>query len=74
VRLRDVYYVQSVVEAQGSAPNNRLVNRHKTDWHAPETMIVPVDKMLMLEKVGAASRLAQLIEQDRAAAASVPAR
>lgn len=69
VRLRHVYYVQTLAAAPGGTPANRLVNRHKTDWHAPDWMDVPADKVLMLEAVGPDSRLAQLIGQDRAPAA-----
>lgn len=67
VRLKNVYYVQTVVESPGSAQSNRLVNRRKTDWHAPEWTSIPLDKVLMVEAVGAGSRLAQLIEQDQKA-------
>lgn len=65
VRLQNVYYVQAVVDPSTHQGGNRLVNRRKTDWHAPETMSVPMDKIVMIESVGGDSRLAQLIEQER---------
>lgn len=64
VILENVYYVQTVVDSGTSQRGNRLVSRQKTDWHAPTTMTIPVEKVMMIEKVGVTSRLNQLIEQD----------
>ena len=70
VLLSDVYYVQvQATEGPGGQPANRLVSRRKNDWHGPETMTIPIDKVLMLETVGAQSAVAQLIQRDRAASA-----
>ena len=65
VRLQDVYYVQSFVDPGTHQQNNHLVSRQKADWHAPDWMLIPQDKVLLLEGVGKASRLVQLMEQDR---------
>jgi hypothetical protein len=70
VRLQNVYYVQVTTAAPGAAPTNRLVNRRRADWHAPTLTAIPVDKVLMIEAVGNASRLAELIKQDAATAAN----
>jgi len=67
VRLQNVYYVQTSVDPATNQTANRLVNRHKADWHAPDWMLVPADKIVLLEAVGTGSRLAELIEQDRKA-------
>ena len=67
VRLHDVYYVQAVVDPDSHQSNNRLMNRRKTDWHAPEWMVIPTDKVLFMETVGPDSRLSQLMAQDRKA-------
>jgi hypothetical protein len=69
VRLADVYYVQNVPAASGVPAQNRLVSREKNDWHGPEWMAIPVDKIVSIEKVGAQSPLAKLIAQDRGAKA-----
>lgn len=69
VGLRDVYYVQVVAAPPGGQPGNRLVSRRKADWHAPAQMTIPLDKVLLIEAVGPASRLAELVKQDRQTAA-----
>jgi len=68
VRLSDVYYVRTAAPATGGTANNQLVSRRKTDWHAPEWMAIPTDKVLMIERVGAASQVATLIAQDHGTA------
>jgi hypothetical protein len=65
VKLGSVYYTQAYTQANGQ-PGNRVVNRAKTDWHAPEAQLIPVEKILLMESVGAQSPLAQLIAQDQA--------
>jgi hypothetical protein len=65
VKLADVYYVENYVVDKTGSRDNRLVNRQKNDWHGPEWMAISVDKILLMEKVGAQSRLAKLIEQDK---------
>jgi len=66
VRLGEIYYTQAYTMPNGQ-PGNRVVNRQKTDWHGPETQLIPVEKILMLEVVGPQSQLAKLIAQDKAA-------
>ncbi len=66
IELANIYYVQSFPQANGQT-ENRLVNRQKNDWHSPELMAIPNDKVMMLEVVGAQSRLAKLIESEKAA-------
>ena len=44
----------------------QLVSRRKVDWHGPEWMAIPLDKILFIEKVGAQSQLAALIATDHA--------
>lgn len=67
VKLGDVYYVESYIADPNGRRDNRLVSRQKNDWHGPETMLIPNDKILTIESVGAQSRLAKLIELDKAA-------
>jgi hypothetical protein len=68
VRLGEVYYAQSTPQANGGPPAFSLVSRQKNDWHAPGTMVVPVEKILLIEDVSATSRLGQLILQDQSGA------
>jgi len=58
VTLSDVHYVITVQDQQGNR-NNRLVNRRTNDWHGPTRMVVPVDKIIMLEQVGPDSTVAR---------------
>ncbi len=67
VQMEDVYYVQPFTQADGRQ-GNRVVNRQKNDWHGPQVLTVPLDKVVTIETVGATSQLARLIEQDKAAA------
>ena len=68
VRLKQVYYVQSVAQSNGGPSQFRLVNRQKNDWHAPDWMLIPTSKVLYVENVSAQSRLASLIAQDQGTA------
>ena len=65
VRLANVYYVQSVAAQAASQPSNQLVNRSKADWHGPQWMSIPIDKVLFIEGIGAKSRLADLIAEEK---------
>ncbi|WEF33270.1 hypothetical protein [Pseudoduganella chitinolytica] len=74
VQLEDVYYVQPFTRPDGGQ-GNRLVSRQKNDWHGPQTLTIPADKVVTMELVGAQSQLATLIAQDKAqtpAAAPAP--
>jgi len=65
VRLADVYYVRSAAAPAGAPVQSSLINRSRNDWHGPDWMAIPTDKILLLENVGEKSRLASLIAQDR---------
>lgn len=67
ITLRDVYYVQVVPAQPGGQPGNRLVSRRKADWHAPQQMSIPLEKVMLVEAVAPNSRLADLVRQDRQA-------
>lgn len=66
LQLDDVYYVQAFTAPDGR-PGNRVVSRQKNDWHGPQTMTIPLDKVVTIEQVGSTSQLAKLIEQDKQA-------
>jgi hypothetical protein len=65
IKLSDVYYVRGIAQT-GPPASNQLVSRRKVDWHGPEWMAIPLDKILFIEKVGAQSQLATLIATDHA--------
>ena len=66
LQLEDVYYVQPFTTPQGGQ-GNRVVSRQKADWHGPQLMTIPLDRVVTIEPVGGTSQLAKLIEQDKAA-------
>ncbi len=68
LRISELYYIQSVPQPNGAPMQFRVVNRQKTDWHSPDWMAIPIDKVLFVENVGASSRLEKLIEQERGGA------
>lgn len=58
--LREVFYVQSIVNPRTKATNNILVNRGK-EWHGPDRMILNEKSIVFVEPVGADSTVAKLI-------------
>lgn len=69
ITLQNVYYVQSFVQPGVNQPSNRLTSRQRNDWHAPVSMSIAQDKIIMLEIVSPTSSLAQLMKQDQSLAA-----
>jgi len=67
--LRDVYYVQSVMEKDKKEPTSILIKRG-SEWHTPEFMRINTRHVVVIEPVGSNSRVAQLIRE--AMAAPVP--
>lgn len=65
VRLTNVYYVQTVTAADTGQPSNQLVNRSKADWHGPQWMSIPTERIVFIEGIGETSRLADLIAQEK---------
>jgi hypothetical protein len=65
VRLSNVYYVQTFTTPDSGQPNNQLVNRSKTDWHGPQWMAIPVERIVFVERIGESSRLAELMAQEK---------
>ena len=62
--LHDVYYVQSVTNAETKAVTNILVKRGK-EWHAPDRMILSEKAILFVEPVGSDSKVSQLIAESK---------
>ncbi len=64
--LRDVYYVQTLVEREKKEPANILVKRG-SEWHNPDFMRINNRHVLVIEPVGSDSRVAQLIKEAKSA-------
>lgn len=65
LRLVNVYYVQTLAGPSGAPPTNQLVNRAKADWHGPQWMMIPTEKIVLVEGIAETSRLAELIAQEK---------
>jgi len=65
VRMGQLYYVPVLPPdpKTGQRPNT-LASQRKSDWHAPDWSVIPIDKIVMMEAVGADSQVAKLIAQD----------
>jgi hypothetical protein len=63
--LREVYYIQSVVNPQTHEQSNILMKRGK-EWHGPDRMYINPSQILLVEPVGTDSKVADLIKDLRA--------
>ena len=66
--LREVYYVQTLVEQDQKKSANILVKRG-SEWHSPEFMRINTRHVLVIEPVGSDSRVAKLIQEAKVAPA-----
>lgn len=62
--LTDVYYIQSAVNQETKAVSNVLVRRGN-EWHGPDRMFLNARHIILIEPVGANSKVAQLIADDK---------
>ncbi len=62
--LTDVYYIQSQVNQETKAVTSVLVRRGN-EWHGPDRMFLNERHVILIEPVGAGSKVAQLIEADK---------
>ncbi|OGP71573.1 MAG: hypothetical protein A2Y80_02855 [Deltaproteobacteria bacterium RBG_13_58_19] len=69
--LRDVYYVQTLVEREKKTAN--LLVKRGSEWHNPDFMRINRRHVVVIEPVGPDSRVAQLIREARTAPATQPA-
>ena len=69
--LRDVFYVQRVVESEKKEARNLLVKRG-SEGHGPDFMQINVRHVVLIEPVALDSRLAQLIREAKAPATAAP--
>jgi len=63
--LREVFYVQTLVEQEKKQSANILVKRG-SEWHSPEFMRINTKHVVVIEPVGPNSRVAQLIREAKA--------
>ena len=64
--LTDVYYIQSQANQETKAVTSVLVRRGN-EWHGPDRMFLNQHHIILIEPVGANSKVAQLIEADKQA-------
>lgn len=60
--LTDVYYVQVGVDPTTKQTKSVLLKRGN-EWHSPDRMLLNAHQILMVEPVGAGSRVARLIAE-----------
>lgn len=61
--LKDVYYVQQTKDDKGQV-NNVLIRRGN-EWHGPSETVLNARHIVLVEPVGAGSKVAQLIADDQ---------
>ena len=62
--LTDVYYIQNQVNQETKAVTSVLLPR-RNDVHGPDRMFLNQHHIVLIEPVGAGSKVAQLIEADK---------
>lgn len=62
--LRDVYYIQQTKDEKTNQVNNVLVRRGN-EWHGPAMTVLNSKHIVLVEPVGANSKVAQLIAEDQ---------
>jgi hypothetical protein len=62
--LTDVYYIQNQVNQETKAVSSVLMPR-RNDVHGPDRMFLNQHHIVLIEPVGAGSKVAQLIEADK---------
>ena len=63
--IRDVYYIQSTTTPETKQVTNVLIRRGN-EWHGPDYTVVNARHVVMIEPVGANSKVAQLIAEQEA--------
>jgi hypothetical protein len=62
--LRDVYYIQQSKDEKSNQVNNVLIRRGN-EWHGPAMTVLNSKHIVLVEPVGANSKVAQLIQQEQ---------
>jgi hypothetical protein len=64
ITISNVHYVQTgQPDAQGKR-EVKLVSRKKSDWHEPDFAVIPIDKILFMEAIGADSPVTRAMAED----------
>ena len=67
--LREVFYVQTLVEQDQKKKSANILVKRGSEWHSPEFMRINTKHVVVIEPVGPNSRVAQLIREAKAAPA-----
>ena len=62
--LRDVYYIQQSTDPETKKVNNVLIRRGN-EWHGPSLTVLNSKHIVLVEPVGATSKVAQLIAAEQ---------
>jgi hypothetical protein len=62
--LKDVYYIQQATDPQSKQTSNILIRRGN-EWHGPEETVINARHIVLIEPVGANSKVAQLIAEQQ---------
>lgn len=60
--LKDVYYIQSKVDESTKAVSSILIKRGVQEWHAPDSMHINKEHVVIIEPVAESSKVAELIK------------
>ena len=60
--LKDVYYIQSKVDESTKAVSSVLIKRGVQEWHAPDSMHINKEHVVIIEPVAESSEVAELIK------------
>lgn len=64
--LKDVYYIQSKVDESTKAVSSVLIKRGVQEWHAPDSMYINKEHVVIVEPVAETSKVAELIKGAKA--------
>ena len=63
--LKDVFYIQQLVNKETNETKNTLVKRGN-EWHGPDRMYINAKHIVLIEPVSPDSKVAQLIKEAKA--------
>jgi hypothetical protein len=63
--LKDVFYIQQMVNKETNETKNTLVKRG-SEWHGPDRMYINAKHIVLIEPVSPDSKVAQLIKEAKA--------
>lgn len=64
--LKDIYYIQSKVDESTKAVSSVLIKRGLQEWHAPDSMYINKEHVVIVEPVAETSKVAELIKGAKA--------